>query len=145
MKSFLLLLLLALTAPAFAQTKSAASRPMAKSGESVWVCLDPIKKDKRAQYERFLHEIFWPGAAKLSAADQKVFRQTRILHPTKLEADGTYSYFFIMDPVIKGADYEIPSLLKKMYGEAKGAEYNKLYETAHARPQVFYEVTQSKD
>jgi hypothetical protein len=77
MKTATLLLLLTLSAQAFGQSKPAA-RPMARSGETVWVCLDPIKKDKRAQYERFLHEIFWPGAAKLSPTDQKVFRQTRI-------------------------------------------------------------------
>ncbi|WP_421826618.1 hypothetical protein [Larkinella sp.] len=144
MKTATLLLLLTLSVQAFGQSKTAA-HPMARSGETVWVCLDPIKKDKRAQYERFLHEIFWPGAVKLNPADQKVFRQTRILHPTKAEADGTYSYFFVMDPVIKGGDYDIESLLTKMYGKAKAAEYFKLYTTAHARPQVFYEVTQSKD
>jgi len=122
MKQFTLLVLLALANQAFGQSKPAA-RPMARSGETVWVCLDPIKKDKRAQYERFLHEIFWPGAAKLSPAEQKIFRQTRILHPTKAETDGTYSYFFVMDPVIKGGDYDIESLLTKMYGKSKDAEY----------------------
>lgn len=144
MKPATLLVLLALSTQAFGQSKPTA-RPMARSGETVWVCLDPIKKDKRAQYERFLHEIFWSGAAKLSPADQRVLRQTRILHPTKAETDGSYSYFFVMDPVIKGGDYDIESLLTKMYGKAKATEYFKLYTTAHARPQVFYEVTQSKD
>lgn len=144
MKPFLFITLLVLSAPAFAQIKPAA-RPMAKSSESVWVCLDPIKKDKRVQYERFLHEIFWAGAAKLNAADQRVLRQTRILHPTKAESDGTYSYFFIMDPVIKNGEYDIEKLLTKMYGATKAKEYFTLYTTAHARPQVFYEVTQSKD
>ena len=144
MKLSTLLVLLALSTQTFGQSKPAA-RPMARSGETVWVCLDPIKKDKRTQYERFLHEIFWAGAAKLNPADQKVMRQTRILHPAKAEADGTYSYFFVMDPVIKGADYDIESLLTKMYGKAKATEYYKLYTTAHARPQVFYGATQSKE
>lgn len=144
MKPSTLLVLLALSTQALGQSKPAA-RPMASSGQTVWVCLDPIKKDKRAQYERFLHEIFWPGAAKLSPAEQRVFRQTRILHPTKAETDGSYSYFFVMDPVIKGGDYDIESLLTKMYGKAKATEYFKLYTTAHARPQVSYVVTQSKD
>ena len=144
MKLSTLLVLLALSAQAFGQSKTLA-RPAARSGEIVWVCLDPIKKDKRAQYERFLHEIFWPGAAKLSPAEQKVFRQTRILHPAKAETDGTYSYFFVMDPVIKGGDYDIESLLTKMSGKAKATEYYKLYTTAHARPQVSYEVAQSND
>ena len=118
---------------------------MARSGETVLVCLDPIKKDKRAQYERFLHEIFWAGMSKLSPADQKMMRQTRILHPTKAEADGTYSYFFVMDPVVKGGNYDIESALTKMYGKAKATEYLKLSSTAHAREQVCYYETQSKD
>lgn len=144
MKPSMLLLLLALATQALGQSKLAA-RPMTKPGETVWVCLDAIKKDKRAQYERFLHEIFWPGAAKLSPAEQRVFRQTRILHPTKAEADGSYAYFFVMDPVIQGGDYDIESLLAKMYGKAKATEYYKLYTTAHVRPQVSYTVTQSKE
>ena len=144
MKLSILLVLLVLTIQAFGQSKPAA-RPMARSGETVLVCLDPIKKDKRAQYERFLHEIFWPGVSKLSPADQRLFRQTRIMHPTKAEADGTYSYFFVMDPFIKGGDYDIESMLTKMYGKAKATEYFKLYTTAHARPQVSYTETQSKD
>ena len=144
MKFSILLVLLGLSAQVFGQSKPVA-HPVAHSGETVWVCLDPIKKDKRAQYERFLHEIFWPGAAKLSPAEQQVFRQTRILHPTKAETDGTYSYFFVMDPVVKNGDYDIESTLTKMYGKAKATEYFKLYTTAHARPQVSYIVTQSKD
>lgn len=144
MKQSILLMLLTLGVQAFGQSKLPA-HPVARSGETVWVCLDPIKKDKRVQYERFLHEIFWAGASKLNPADQKVMRQTRILHPTKAEADGTYSYFFVMDPVVKGGDYDIENLLTKMYGKAKATEYYKLYSSAHARPQVSYIATQSKE
>lgn len=144
MKSLLLLVFLALSVQAFGQAES-ATRPMARSGETVWICLDPIKKDKRAQYERFLHEIFWAGMSKVSPADQKLMRQTRILHPTKAEADGTYSYFFVMDPVVKGGNYDLERMLTKMYGKAKATEYFKLYTTALARPQVCYIETQSKD
>ncbi|GAB2557349.1 hypothetical protein [Spirosoma areae] len=50
-----------------------------------------------------------------------------------------------MDPVIRGGDYNIESLLTKMYGKAKATEYFKIHTTAHAGPQVFYKVTQSKD
>jgi hypothetical protein len=144
MKIRLIAALVLLSVSAFAQSKP-STRAMAKPGETVLVCLNSIKADKKAQYERFLHDIFWPGAVKLSAADQRVFRQTRILHPTKAEKDGTFAYFFVMDPYIKGADYDIPSLLKKMHGEAKAKEYEKLYDTAQARDQACYYETQSKD
>lgn len=123
----------------------AQSRTMAKPGENVWVFVNSVKADKRPQFEQFLHEIFWPGAEKLSGDDKKVFSQTRILHPTKAEADGTYSYLFVMDPVVIGGDYDITSLLTKMFGEAKALEYQKMFDDATSGPQKGYLLTQSKN
>ena len=138
-KLFLLASFVLASFTTFAQT------PRSKSGETVWVIVNPVKANKKAQYERFIHEIFWPGASKLSKEEQKLFKQARVLHPTKAEKNGTYAYFFIMDPVIKGANYNIHPLLKKMYGEPKATEYYKLYTDATAGPQIQYIETQSKD
>lgn len=123
-------------------------RPMAKPGQKVWVVAYYVQAKKRTQYEHFVHDIFWPGAAKLTSAQEKqVFRQTRILHPTKANPDGSYSYLYIMDPVIEGANYDIESLLVKMYGKAKGAEYGKLFGDSLVPGKKYdeYIVTQSKD
>ncbi|UFH53478.1 hypothetical protein [Spirosoma sp. KNUC1025] len=118
----------------------------AKPGESVVVWAYPVKAAKRQQYEHFVHDIFWPGAKKLPTATQRVFKQTRVMHPTKANADGTYTYLFIMDPYIVGEDYDIGSLVKKMYGAKQGAEHYKLFEGAVvAGKDVGYRVTQSKD
>lgn len=58
----------------------------------------------------------------------------------------SYAYLFIMDPVIKGADYEIESLLKKEYGVQKGNEYFKLFKDAIIEKNVKdYRVIQSTD
>ena len=144
-KYTLLLTLLFAVNTAVAQTKP-APRPMAKPGEDVMVWAYPVKADKRKQYEHFVHDIFWPGAAKLSAAGQRVFRQTRVMHPTKPNADGSYTYLFIMDPYINGEDYGIESLTKKMYGAKQGAEHYKLFAGAVvAGKDVGYRVTQSND
>ncbi|GAB3030453.1 hypothetical protein [Spirosoma pulveris] len=142
-KTLQLLLTVSLFAlPAAAQTTHTA----AKTNETVWIISYPVKADKRAQYERFIHEIFWPGASKLSAKEQMVFKQTRVMHPVGADADGLYRYLFIMDPVIKGADYGIESLIKKMYGAQKGAEYFKLFKGAVVEGKYMdYRVTQSKD
>ena len=129
---------------AFGQTKP-ASRLMAKSGEEVWVWAYPVKADKRKQYEHFVHDIFWPGANKLPAAEQRVFRLTRVMHPAQANPDGSYTYLFIMDPLIKGADYDIQSLTRKMYGTKQGNEYLKLFDGSLAGKDVGYKVIQSKD
>ena len=140
----LVLALLFIVCNAFGQTKP-ASRMMAKSGEEVWVWAYPVKADKRKQYEHFVHDIFWPGASKLPAAEQRVFKQTRVMHPAQANPDGSYTYLFIMDPLIKGADYDIGSLIKKMYGQKQGADYLKLFDASLAGKDVGYKVTQSKD
>lgn len=68
------------------------------------------------------------------------------MHPTQPEADGSYAYLFIMDPVIKGADYSIESLLNKEYSTQKGSEYFKLFKDAIIEKNYKdYRVTQSKD
>lgn len=146
MKRILLLLLplLFIVCTSFGQTKP-ASRMMAKSGEEVWVWTYPVKADKRKQYEHFVHDIFWPGASKLSAAEQRIFRLTRVMHPAQANPDGSFTYMFIMDPLIKGADYDIPSLTRKMYGTKPGNEYLKLFDGSLAGKDVGYKVIQSKD
>lgn len=119
-------------------------RKMAAEGEKVWVIINHINADKRQQFEKFIHEIFWPMAAKLGSQDQQVFRQTRVLHPTKAEEDGTYSYIFIMDPIIEGGDYDIDNLLKKMYGAEKAAEYGKMFDETKSREQTQYLEVQTR-
>ena len=140
-KLILLFLLIFAVSTVYGQAK------MAKVNETVWLCTYKVKADKRQQYENFVHDIFWKGATKLTANERKVFSQTRIMHPEKPEKDGTYLYSFLMDPVIKGADYDIASLTKKMYGAKKGAEYYKLFEDAITSENDYRQINmvQSKD
>jgi hypothetical protein len=120
------------------------TRALAKEGDTVWVLINHVKGDKREQFERFVHEVFWDGAAKLDPDEQRVFRQTRVLHPTRQENDGSYKYIFIMDPVLKGGNYDIGQLLEKIYGQQKAAEYSKLYDEAILGEQTSYAMVQSR-
>jgi hypothetical protein len=122
---------------------STAGFASAKEGDSVWVIINHIKPDRREQFERFLHQSFWPMAKSLSAKERELFERTRILKPTQPEADSSYTYIFIMDPVIPGGNYDIGAILKKMYGE-KAGEYGKDFDEASARPQTQYRVVQDK-
>ena len=106
------------------QTRPVA-RQMAKAGEEVHVWAYPVKADKRKQYEHFVHDIFWPGARKLPAREQQVFRQT--------------------DPMDTGGDYDIYTLIKKMYGAKQGGAYYKLFQEAVTGKDVGYTMIQSAD
>ena len=129
------------TEAGYAQT---AQRSGAKEGDTVWVLINYVKADKREQFEKFVNEIFWPMAKKLSAQDQELFNQTRVLYPVHPEEDGTYNYFFIMDPVISGGNYDIEGLLKKMYDPPKAEAYLKLFNETTSREQTGYVLVQSR-
>lgn len=116
----------------------------AAEGETVWVLLNHIKADKREQFEKFIHEIFWPKAVDLAPADRQAFRQTRVLHPTEPNEDGTWTYVFLMDPLIPEQSYKILYYLKKMYSEEKAKEYHKMWKESYSTPQEGYTCIQSK-
>ena len=112
----------------------------AAEGQKMWVLLNHIKADRCAQFERFVHDILMSAGEKV---DPAAFRHTRFLHPAEQNEDGTYTSVFLMDPLIKGADYNILNLLKKAYSEDKAEEYYQLWIDSLASPQTGYEVTQS--
>ncbi|MDQ6479046.1 hypothetical protein [Dyadobacter sp. LHD-138] len=136
---YLILIVLLSTNAGFGQ-----SLTRAKENETVWVIVQHVKADKREQFENFIHNVFWPASTKLSEDEQRVFKQTRTMHAGKADPDGTYPYIFIMDPVVAGGDYDVESLLTKMFGAEKAAEHYKTFTDTMDRESNNYEVTQSK-
>jgi hypothetical protein len=114
----------------------------AEKGQKVEVVLDHIKADKREQFERFL-DLFWRNLDAWPAEDQQIHDNTRLLSPNKANADGTYTYAWLLDPFIEGANYRIRTLLQKMYGEEKAAEYFHLWVDTWASERVEYMLVQT--
>jgi hypothetical protein len=115
----------------------------AVEGERVWIRINTIKADKREQFEHFVHALLHPAVTQVEPA---IARQVRFLHPREANLDGTYTYVFLMDPVVEGYDYpeyEIDQLLKRAYGEVLGAEHDEFGQEAVALPQSGYDLTQS--
>ena len=140
--AFTVMLIACVCTNAFSQ--SATPRQAATEGDTVWVVVNYVKPDKKEQFEKFVHEILWPPHTKLSETEKRMFRQTRVLHGAAPQEDGTYTYIFMMDPVISGANYSIEDILRKIYPEAKAAEYFKLYEESLARDYHMYTLVQSR-
>lgn len=116
----------------------------AAKGDTVWVLLNHIKADKCQQFEKFVHDILWPIALESDPISQQVAHHTRVLHPVEMNKDSTYTYIFIMDPVIQGANYQFSYYLKKKYDEVKTKEYLKMADECFASPQTGYTVVQSQ-
>jgi hypothetical protein len=112
----------------------------AKEGEKMWVLLNYIKADKCGQFEHFVHDILMPAAQRI---EPETYYKVRILHPTRQNEDGTFTYVFLMDPLIPDADYSFEYLLHKAYPPEKVEEFLQMEEEAYAFPQVEFEVTQS--
>ena len=140
--SFVLFTVLFVLIIFFSNTHVKAQYRAAK-GDTVWVLLNNIKPDKKQQFEKFMHETFWQKSASLDTDDQQVFKHTRVLHPVEMNEDGTYTYIFLMDPVITNKSYNILYYLKKMYGEEEANKYYKMFEECYANPQTGYSVIQS--
>ena len=140
----LLLVLLCLTALTFAQPGNTPQRKAAAEGDTIWVVVNHIKQDKRAQFEKFIYETFWPASGKLTPNAQRAFTHTRVLNPAGPEEDGTYTYIFLMDPVLEREDYGIESLLRKMYPRAQADAYYKMFLESLARDGTHYKMLQSK-
>jgi hypothetical protein len=112
----------------------------AVDGEKMWVLLNHVKPDRRKEFERFMHEIIGQICAH---SEIHVLNRTRILHPTKANEDGTYTYIFLMDPVVPDEEYSFEKLLPLAYSPEETEELTKLFIESLASDQVWYEVTQS--
>lgn len=144
MLALLALIIIGISYPGGLNGRKTSALTRAKENETVWVLLNHIKPEKRQQFEKFIHEIFWPASRRLRKSDRQLFDQTRVLHPTEKEGDGTYTYVFIMDPVVKGGDYSIEKLLIKEYGKGKGNEYIKMFNDCLAAEQTGWVLMQSE-
>ena len=113
----------------------------AHKGQDVWVVLNHVRAEKCGAFEYFLHSILMPAIAHIHP---ETYNQVRVLHPTKSNADGTYTYAFLMDPVVHGGIYDISSILHEFYKSELADEYMKTWNEALALPQVEYDMVQSE-
>ena len=112
----------------------------AKDGEKMWVLLNHVKAEKREVFEHFMHDIIMPIVAR---TEPEVLNKTRILHPTKANEDGTYTYVFLMDPLVTDGEYGFVPILKQEYPPEKIDEYLHMFNDSLVVDQVEYVVTQS--
>jgi hypothetical protein len=111
----------------------------AAQGEQMWVLLNHVKPDKLEQHKHFVQDILMPAAEKFEPA---AYRHTRVLYPAEPNADRTFTFVFLMDPLIESSDYSVLNLLTKACGEEQAKEYIQIWEEALASPAVAYSVTQ---
>ncbi|GAC1648204.1 MAG: hypothetical protein NVS4B3_03380 [Gemmatimonadaceae bacterium] len=99
----------------------------AAAGDTVWVVANTVRAEKRNDYEGFVTRLWRAGldyGAKQDPTVLATFQNTRVLYPNRMNRDSTYTYMFVMDPPITGAQYDIQKLLNRMLPPAQAdAEY----------------------
>ena len=94
----------------------------ASEGEEVWVLSNKVAADKRDIFEEFMFDIIVKQSLELGGIYQQVNNQFRLLRPTTANEDGTFTYIFLIDPPIKGANYDMMHFLNQMYDEEEAVE-----------------------
>ena len=110
------------------QTRVTAQNPAPNDGQ-IWVIVSYVKEDSKAEYEKWMTEIFFaPMKTTQDPVLKKQYQAMRWLTPVQQSEDKTWTYVFLLDPAIPDADYDIEHYLVKTYGEAKGKTYLQQYE-----------------
>jgi hypothetical protein len=141
-RTWLILALMVSLSSLFAQNKELNR---AKQGDMVWLIVNHIKNESKTDYLNWMNTHFLPVlVSTLDENTKKQYQHTRWLEPAQQNPDNTWTYVFIMDPVIPKANYDISALLATTYGTEKAAVLYKEYESFFAKPTEAHILKQTR-
>ncbi|MBK8489303.1 MAG: hypothetical protein IPL49_00015 [Saprospirales bacterium] len=117
----------------------------AKEGETTLLIINYVKDESKMEYEKFMNEIFFDlllTSKKPLMKEQ--YNQTRWLSPTHQNEDGTWTYAFFMDPLVKNGNYEFPPLFQEKYSKEESEKLIGQYESFMASPPQVHSLIQTK-
>ena len=126
-----------------AHISSGADRYRAVEEEPVMVLVNRIKADKKEVFEELIYNDIQKNSKEAGGFLAEVTSSVRILNPINPDEDGNFTYVFIMDPIIKGVDYSIESVLVQFFDEEVANEKVKLWADCYVEPQYGYSLTQN--
>ena len=131
--------------PAQPMQQAVAASPARVFGSNTGVVLNFIKPDKTADFEAVVEKLkdalqnSSNAQRKQQAASWKVYKS-----PDPGPA-GSVLYVYIVDPVIKGADYAVTAILAEAFSAEELATLYKRYTEAYASGQNFVNLTLVSD
>jgi ketosteroid isomerase-like protein len=96
----------------------------ASFNDSVLIVLNQVKPDKVTQFEDFNMNILSPAGTE---TNPQVKATVRMQKPVSANADGSYTYVYLMDPFKGNLNYSIEYTLNAKFGKEKADEYMKMY------------------
>ena len=107
---------------------------MAGMSDSVWIVLNPVKADKRADYEQWLKEFWSAGMRSTDESVKRRFMGAHVITPAAANPDGTWTYVIVLHPYYPGEDYMIASMTRKLVAASDTTRLNGLLAGARAAP-----------
>lgn len=128
MKNLLFTIFLACLTFPYLLAQESLQKNQAKVGEQVWLITVIVKNDQKSNFEKWISEVMYPALRNSKdKMRQGQLKSTRWLTPAAQNADQTWTYAWIMDPLVVGSNYEIPPFLKQVYGEELGQKHWEAY------------------
>ena len=117
----------------------------AKSGDQTLVVLNHIKFDKKEEFNSILFDEVMPAyyAYKDSSTEKNKLNDMaaesmRILLPSNMNQDSTWTFIMFADPFYEGALYNIGPPLNQKYGEEGAKEVFARWSSCFASGQVIF-------
>ena len=130
----------------YAQNNSNISS-VAAPGDPMWVILNHVKADKRAQFEKYVYEVLLPALEKNAESDpisRNIIKQTRMLEPSRANKDSSYTYIWVMDPLVRKANYSYKKIISGVHSPKETEKYLSMMGECLVGPQVSYLVKQGR-
>jgi hypothetical protein len=116
----------------------------ANYSDLVLVVIVKVKDESKKDFETWVDEVLYNALNNSESEMKKAqLKATRWLEPTKQNGDGSWTYSWIMDPVIPKTNYDIQPFLINEYGEKAGKDHWQKYLTFMAGPPQSYMFTQT--
>jgi hypothetical protein len=140
-----------LTSSAFAQppalpAQQAAAGPAARVfGSNTGLVLNFIKPDKTADFEAVVAKLKDALQKSSNAQRKQQAASWKVYKSSDPGPAGSVLYVYIVDPVVKGADYAVTTILAEAFSSEELAALQKQYTDAYASGQNFVNLALVSD
>ena len=114
--------------------KTDKQRNRAALNDHVLLVVVSVKPEMKTEFDAWIKNVLYAALYRSKSEMKKAQLKTvRWLEPLRQNADSTWTYSWIMDPVIPNTDYDIPTFLNNEYGIEEGMKHWNTYLTFLAR------------
>jgi hypothetical protein len=121
--------------PAAAQPaqQASAAQSMYVFSSDAGAILNFVKADKTADFEMIVGKVKEALAKSEKPERKEQAKSWKVFKATEAGPGGSAIYVFVMDPIVKSADYSVGTLLVEAFG-AEGQTLYKTYSEAYGQP-----------